>query len=226
VSALASVTSPPNNVNPNNPGDTPASVGSHVALTGSANSETAGTAGICQTFTVNSVNKYLSFWAWEGGTEYKYSYGDQEADILDSTGTTLQQTLFAETNCFFDARSGGLAAFPQGNGSTTQGCTPNQTTYGCCAGTSTYVDWQGGYWVQRGPYDLTSYVGQTVTLFIGVWDESTSAGPSNYFNLMFIGNVQLTSTNAFPSIVRLKNAGHQRPSAHTNKPPTRPGGGR
>jgi hypothetical protein len=188
LAPLASVTSPPGQLNPNVSVAAP-SLGKYVALAGSPSSQTTGVAGICQSFVVPSNDKYLSFWAWEGGSEYDFSYADQEADILDSKGSTIQQTLFAEENCFWDPGVVGLTGYPD------SGCIPAQD-----GGTSSYKDWlNGGYWVQRGPYDLTAYAGQTVTLFIGAWDNDTHAGPTTYGNEIFVGNVQLTSSDAFPS---------------------------
>jgi hypothetical protein len=187
LSALATVVTPPPNLNANHTGAIPA-LGSYVALAGSTDSETSGTAGICQKIAVTSVNKYLSFYAYEGGAEYNFKYADQEADILDSTGTTLQSTLFAELNCYWDPGVLGLTGYLG------SGCIPASD-----GSTSTYTDWQGGYWVQRGPYDLSSYAGQTVTLFIGVWDLYADAAPATYSNEIFVGNVQLTSSDTFPA---------------------------
>jgi len=208
LSALAVATSPPADLNPNESGSAPSVLGSDVALVGDPESETTGTAGICQTFTVDSTFKYLSFWVWEGGSEYSFKYGDQEADILDSTGTTLEQTLFSELNCFWDPGVVGDTGY------TDSGCIPSAD-----GSTSSYTDWQGGYWVERGPYDFSSYVGQTVTLFLGVWDLSTHAGPTTYGNEMYVGNVQFSSTDSFPSsfpyahrIAHPLRAGHRPPN--------------
>lgn len=177
---------PPPDYNPNiTPTAPPAEVGTNVALTGDPEGETTGSTGICQTFVVPASTPELTFWVYEGGSEYNFKYADQEADILDSTGTTIQQTLFAEENCFWYPGTLGDTGYLG------SGCIPS--AYG---GTATYVDWQGGYWTQRGPFDLSAYAGQTVTLFIGVWSSSTHASPATYGQFMFVGNVQLQAGNS------------------------------
>jgi hypothetical protein len=184
------VGTPPPNYNPNNNGPIPSGLtGGHAAMTGDQNSENAGAAGICQTFTVNAANHFLSFYAYEGGSEYSFGYADQEADIMDATGSTIQKTLFAEDNCFWNPGKIGATGYLG------SGCIP--AAFGS---TSSYTDWQGGYWVQRGPYDLSAYVGKSVTLFLGVWDDSTNNTPypDTYSNEMFVGNVQMSSSSTFP----------------------------
>jgi len=196
LTSLARVTSPPANLNPLNSGSAPAALGSSVALVGDPGSENKGVAGICQTFTVDATYKYLSFWAWEGGAEYNVGTATQEADILDSTASTLVAPLFVEQNCFWDPGVVGQTGYDN------NGCIPANATYPSFPGTSAYTDWQGGYWVQRGPYDFSAYVGETVTLFLGVWDKNAHGSPSaptTYGNEMFVGNVQFSNTNTFPS---------------------------
>ncbi|HTA38078.1 MAG TPA: hypothetical protein VK760_03320 [Candidatus Acidoferrales bacterium] len=183
------VVTPPPNLNPNVVATAPP-LGTYVAQAGDFSSETKGASGICQTISPDATNHYLSFWAYEGGTESSFKGADQEADILDSTGSTVQQTLFSELNCYYNPPSIGTPSFPSSK------CEPNPP------GTATIAYYQGGYWVQRGPYDLSAYEGQTVTLFLGVWDFFTDAGPTSFGNGMLVGNVQLTSTNAFPASFR------------------------
>lgn len=180
------VGTPPPNYNPNvTPTAPPAEVGSNVALTGDPQGETAGSTGICQTFVVPTGTPELTFWVYEGGSEYNFRNADQEADILDSTGTTIQQTLFAEQNCFWNPGVLGDTGYLG------SGCIPS--AYG---GTSSYADWQGGYWTERGPFDLSTYAGQTVTLFIGVWSAATHASPTTYGQFMFVGGVQLSAAGS------------------------------
>ena len=188
-------------------------LGSYVALAGDMASEATGAAGICQQIEPDATNHYLSFWAYEGGIEYSFKSADQEADILDSTGSTIQTTLFSELNCFYDPTAIGAGSY------TGSGCRPASL-----GGTSAYTDWQGGYWVQRGPYDLSAYEGQTVTLFLGVWDYFSNAGPTSYGNGMYVGNVQLTSTNVFPSSFHTVRRGPivKRPAAKRPTPPLHP----
>jgi hypothetical protein len=213
LSSLSSVVAPPANLTPAQAGSAPAVLGSDVALLGSPTNEVSGTAGICQTFTVDATQPYLTFWAWEGGAEYSFKYADQEADVLDSTGTTLQQTLLAETNCYEDpGQIGGL--------DTASGCIP--TSQG---GTSAYQDFQGGYWVQRGPYDFSAYGGTQVTLFLGVWasGKGTESSSSYYGNELFVGNVQFSSSNSFPSSFNVRHRLAKKPAVRgtrTSRPPS------
>jgi len=195
LAPLVTIATPPPNLNPNVTATLPP-LGSYVAFTGDQNGEFVGTQGICQSFTVNAAQPYLSFWAYEAGSEYKFAYADQEADILDSTGTTLQQTLFAELSCFDDPTTLGTTAYTASGCEPSSAATPPVSGFG---GTSTFTDWQGGYWVPRGPYNLSSYAGQTITLFIGVFLESNSAPPSHFWNGMWIGNVQMSATTTFPT---------------------------
>jgi hypothetical protein len=184
------VGTPPPNLNPNNSGAIPGAIGSDAAMTGDQNSQNEGAAGVCQTFTVQAAAHYLSFYAYEGGSEYSFEYADQEADILDSTGTTVQKTLFAEDNCFWDPGHIGATGYLN------SGCIPLSD-----GSTSQYVDWQGGYWVQRGPYDLSAYAGKSVTLFLGVWDDASNNTPypDTYSQEMWVTNVQMSASSTFPA---------------------------
>lgn len=188
LSQFVSVTPPPNNFNPNNL-STPSNLGSYSALTGSLNAQINATTGICQTVVVPPAAS-LTFWVYEGGTAYNFYNGDQEAQILDSTGTNVVQTLFVELNCYYDSTN-----FPSEPAYAASGCFPS--AYG---GTSAYTDWQGGFWTERGPYDLSSLAGQTVTLFLGTWTNQTHAGPTSYANFMFVDNVDLAGTGTAPTI--------------------------
>jgi hypothetical protein len=209
------VVTPPPNLNPNISATAPP-LGSYVAETGDQNSESKGSSGICQQITPDATNHFLSFWAYEAGTESSFKGADQEADILDSTGSTVQTTLFSELNCLYDPGVVGASGT-----FTSSKCEPAQD-----GGTATSFLYQGGYWVQRGPYDLSAYEGQTVTLFVGVWDYFTDVTPypDTFGNTMFVGNVQLTSSNAFPSsfpslkrhkaVQRAAGTSHSHPPAH------------
>lgn len=188
LTPFVSVTSPPANYNPNNLNTAHPGMGSHAALTGSLNAMINGTTGICQTLVVPPAAS-LSFWVYEGGTGYNFYNGDQEAQILDSTGTTVQQTLYVELNCYYDSNN-----FPSEPLYASSGCFPS--AYG---GTSAYVDWQGGFWTERGPYDLSSLAGQTVTLFLGTWSNANHPGPTSYANYMFVDNVDMTGTGVAPT---------------------------
>jgi hypothetical protein len=197
AAGLVAVVTPPPDLNPAVDGVASASIlGSNVVFAGSQNSEVKGVAGICQQVTVPAAQPYLSFYVYEAGSEFNFKFADQEADILDSTGTTVQQLLFSELNCFDDPTTLGAVAFPTG------GCVPNGTTYPGFSGTSTFADYQGGYWVPRGPYNLTAYAGTTITIFIGEFDESLSAAPNKDWNGIFIGNVQMSAYPVLPDIRR------------------------
>jgi hypothetical protein len=211
--AIASITgangtilAPAANLNPTISATAPP-LGSYVAEAGDMSSLSIGTSGICQQITPDATNHFLSFWAYEGGTEQEFKFEDQEADILDSTGATVKSTLFSELNCFYDPPAVGAGTFA------TSKCDPSGTATPPPGQTT--LQYQGGYWVQRGPYDLTAYVGQTVTLFIGVWNDDNDAGPTSFGNGLFVGNVQLTSTNTFPSTfnARHRAAVKKKPSA-------------
>jgi hypothetical protein len=203
LTALSAAVTPPPNDNPSPPpfvtsSAAPAAVGSSVALLGSLNDATTnvpkGEFGICQTVAVTSAAPYLSFWVWEGGENYSFKSSDQEAEVLDATGTTIQQTLFAEEHCYVHppAESPGLV-------STSNGCWPS--AFG--GDSSGYKDWvAGGYWYQRGPYNLSAYAGQTVTLYFGNY--SYYANTTNvYSNFYYLGNVQLLPTSTLPMTVPL-----------------------
>lgn len=188
LAPFVAVTAAPANYNPNNLTPPTVPTGNYSALTGSLDAQINATTGICQTVTV-PTSGILTLWVNEGGTAYNFYNGDQEAQILDSSGSTVLKTLFVELNCYYDPTNfPGLPAYP------TSGCFPS--TYG---GTSAYVDWQGGFWTERGPYDLSSLAGQTVTLFLGVWTDQTHIpAPLSYSNYMFVDNVTL-KTGVAPS---------------------------
>jgi hypothetical protein len=129
---------------------------------------TAGTNGVCQTFTVPE-NAMLSMYVNEGGSDYPIKYGDQQADIIATGGTDTN--LFYELNDPGDVADGGTA---------------------------------GGTWVQKGPYALTAApynfaVGQSVTLFVGSFDNSPGA---KYGVYMFVDNVTVTGISSGASLHR------------------------
>ena len=191
------VGTPPANDNPNVTAvsaTAPPVLGADVVLVGSTNAANQffpkGNFGICQSIAVPAAAPYLTFWVWEGGSNYSFKTSDMEADILDSTGTTVQQTLFAEENCYLHPNTWG------GSGvNTTSGCWPS--AYG--GDSSGYEDWiGGGFWSPRGPYDLSAYAGQTITLYIGHW--SYYLDTANYYaQFLYLGSVQLLPTNSFPT---------------------------
>jgi hypothetical protein len=200
------VVTPPPNYNPTilsgAAPSVPSVIGNNVVVTGGspapsgvASSLTEGIGGICQTITLDSTNENLSFWVYEAGLYGPFYDADQEADILNSSGTALysgtpSSILFAELNCF------GYPGVLTESSYTSSKCIPAAD-----GGTATSFYYQGGYWVQRGPYNISSYVpvGSSFTLFLGVWDWATKTYPNSYGNVMFVANVQMTNATTFPS---------------------------
>ena len=204
LTGLSVAVTPPPNDNPSPPAGVtspaPSVLGANVALVGTINAglvaSPKGEFGICQKIVVPSTpaSLYLSFWEWEGSTEYTMKYGDQDAVVLDSTGTTVQSTLFVENHCYADANIG------QAPGQlATSGCWPH--AYG--GDSSLFLDWTGGgFWTQRGPYNLSAYAGQTVTLYVGNWSFFAN-NATKYANFLYVGNVQLVPTSTFPTVTPL-----------------------
>jgi hypothetical protein len=218
LSPLVAVTAPPANDNPGypnagtvsangvayvSPTTAPAALGSYAAFVGtvaaSPNPYPKGTFGICQTFTVPATTPYLSFWIFEGGSEYSFKYGDEEAAIFPSYSSNVASGtpsyLFAEANCYLHPTIASPPGIWGGTGTDTDsGCWPQ--AYG--GDTDNYYDWvQGGYWSERGPYDLSSYAGQTITLFVGNWSYYNDTA-AYYAQFVYVGSVQLGATNTFP----------------------------
>lgn len=209
LTPLVVATTVPNNENPtyvNTP--PPAEVGSNVALVGSVNGGSVAypkaAFGMCQSINVPTFTSpykpQLFMWVWEGGSEYTFYGGDSEGDILDSTGTTVKQTLFAEENCFIWPTASGAGNPVSAPGATaTSGCWP--AAYG--GDSSDYMDWvNGGYWIPKGPYDLSAYAGTTVVLYLGNWSYYLDSA-TKYAQFMYVGGVQLipSSTGTFPTQV-------------------------
>ncbi len=190
----------------------PSEIGSNVAITGGSPppatypggevaSETLGAVGICQTLTLDATNQYLTFWVYEAGWEYYFDDYDQEADILNSSGTALYTSsgsgnpiLFAELNCFVNPGYVGISGYLKSH------CIPS--AFG--SGDTSFYN-QGGFWTPRGPYNLSQIVpvGDQYTLFLGVFDNTAEYGndpfPATYGNGMFISNVQITNSSTFPT---------------------------
>jgi len=221
LSPLVTVTAPPANDNPGypsagsitssgityiSPSSAPAVLGSDVALVGTVEASVIpypkGTFGMCQTVTIPTTTPYLSFWVLEGGSEYSFKYSDQEAAIFGSyssnVASTLDEYLFAEMDCYLHPTTASPAGIWGGSGvESTSGCWPSD--YGGDA--DSYYNWiEGGFWAERGPYDLSAYAGTTVTLFIGNWSYYTDTS-SYYAQFLYVGNVQLGATDTFPTAV-------------------------
>lgn len=190
----------------------PAVLGGNVMLLGSINGTRypQGTFGVCQTFTVPTPvpnvpgqgNPQLSLYVLQGGTEYTFKEADQEAALFGSysanVASTLDEYLFVEQNCYIHPSDAGVPPGIWGASVTSagaKGCWPS--AYG--GDPSTYENWiEGGYWSPRGPYNLSAYAGQTVTLFLGNWSYFSDAAVYE-LQFMYVGNVQLTFSSAFPT---------------------------
>jgi len=170
--------------------DQPVHGGGNAALVGmglgltTANSG-KGALGICQNVAV-PANGQLTFWVLEGGNKAYYDGQDQEAEIflasagLSSSANTTTSLpdlqLFSENNCW--------------NGLNLQGGSgPNSATKPCAIDHSGVPDLaNGNVWREKGPYDLSTYAGQTVTLFLGIWNSSSSG---TYYNYAYYDDVTL-----------------------------------
>ncbi len=62
--------------------------GKYSEQSGSTTTEPKGDAGVCQAVTV-PANGVLSFWVWQATNEVNTTYSYQEADLLNSSGTVL-----------------------------------------------------------------------------------------------------------------------------------------
>jgi len=210
------VVTPPANDNPGPPAadnitvgaTTPPQLGNAVAFTGTVNAglvpHPSGAFGMCQSIAVPAAAPYLSFWVFEGGAGYQFSDFDQEAVVLQ--GSTIGATLFAEQDCYLhpgipssgSSTAGGL--YGGAGVFTSSGCWP--AAYGGDT-SGPYYDWvQGGFWQQRGPYDLSAYAGQTITLFLGNWSFYHETA-TYYAQFMFVGDVQLIPSSTLPTTTPL-----------------------
>jgi hypothetical protein len=189
--------------------------GTSVVRVGSTNGSATpfpqGAFGICQTITVPAAStpQYLTFYGWLAGSGYSFKYEDQEADIVSNGGTTLNSTgattLFAEQACYLNP----TGSTPTGSESLAGPIIgPGASTASSCWGgySGSYLDWiYGGYWQPFGPYKLSPYAGQTVTLFIGDWNDNTGSYADNTYDaqLLFVGNVETSTTTALPGAAPL-----------------------
>jgi hypothetical protein len=138
-----------------------------------------GASGICQNVTIPAGDPHLTLEVYEGGNNANYDRSDQEGAIFatsagltastNSTTTLPVQTLFAENNCY--------------NNLAMHNTTSDETP--CNPGG---VLANGEQWYQKGPYDLSAYAGQTVTLFLGTWNNTGGTGTA-YFNYAYFDNV-------------------------------------
>jgi hypothetical protein len=156
----------------------------YSSLVGGVVFRETGASGICQSVAIPATgNPQLSLAVYEGGNNANYSRNDQEADVFaasagltaaSNTTTTLPvQTLFAENNCY--------------NNLNVHNTTSDETP--CNPGGSLQY---GGQWYQKGPFSLSAYAGQTITIFLGTWNNTGGTGTS-YFSYAYFDNVVLTN---------------------------------
>lgn len=166
--------------------------GANAALVGKIIApRTKGLEGVCQDVTVPTGNPSFSVWVWEGGNVGAFYSYDSEVDVF--TGATWQPaaggpdgametssnpaaTYFAETNCYNNQGTSG------GSGTTNFAA--------CNVPALQPPDSPGGQWRLKGPYDLSAYAGQQVTLLLGVWSSSTSTG---YYDYAFFDDASLSA---------------------------------
>lgn len=155
--------------------------GSNAALVGRNTQPRArGESGICQTVIVPASNPSLTLWIYEGGDTYNTSQQQHVGMIYDdtatfnaiasftpSTGGTAYSTLstpasilFAQNNCY--------NSHPGASGDV-----------GGCAVTATSTA-LGGQWYEKGPYDLSTFAGHQITLFLGIWGASSTSTAYTY----------------------------------------------
>jgi hypothetical protein len=166
-----------------------------------------GFIGVCQDVTVPAYNAQLTVYVWEGGNNGQFYNSDTEVDLYDLTGgattwttsswtndpytykitttATPDLTLMAETNCYNNLDTSGGAA------TNIDGCA---TPHPAQPPTST-----GGQWWEKGPYDLSAYAGKSVTIMIGSYGSSTSAG---YYEYTFVDDASLTGSSTPADIHR------------------------
>lgn len=151
--------------------------------TGTANSG-KGAMGICQNVVVPANSPTISLWVLEGGDKAYFDGQDQEAGIFTAAAGLTSATpkaavlpstyLFMENNCWNGLNAG----------------TGNSAQAPCAIDHSGSPDLaHGNVWRKKGPYDLSAYVGQTVTVFLGIYTSSTS---TTYYNYAYYDDVLLT----------------------------------
>lgn len=150
-----------------------------------------GTSGVCQTVTVPASNPQLTFWLYEGGDTDNTSHQIHLGMIYPSTttftaiggfspgsgGTAYTTTnlpstiLFAQNNCY--------NSHPGASGD-----------LGGCAVTATSSA-LGGQWLEKGPYDLSAFAGEPVTIFLGKWG---AASTTTLYDYVFYDDVVLSGS--------------------------------
>jgi hypothetical protein len=162
----------------------------YSALVSGAYFREAGASGICQNIAIPAASTpQLTLEVYEGTNNVEYNRNDQEAAVFassagltsanNSTTTLPVQTLFAENNCYNNL----------GLHNTTADETP------CNPGGSLA---NGEQWRQKGPYNLSAYAGQTITLFLGTWSNTGGTGTA-YINWAYFDNVVIAGAGSAAS---------------------------
>ncbi len=161
----------------------------HSALVSGSVKRGKGNIGLCQDITVPSFHPMLTMWVFEGGNYSSLYSNDVESEIYPagsftssgpsgatamSTTTAPSKILFLEDNCYDNLNKPTSFAPPMAD---------------CLPPSGAAV--QGGVWKQKGPYDLTAYAGQAMTLFIGIMGTSTS---TTFYGYAYYDDVSLTGT--------------------------------
>ena len=147
--------------------------GPGAAMIGVLQNGKVGVTGICQQLVVPTPavggKVMATMYVWEGGSEKDTTLSDQEAGLLSADGSTQLTSLFVDSACSVTSTEGFK-----------KHCDPTQNGG---------VPANGGVWVQRGPYDITAYAGQTVTLFAGIW-----LGPSpSISDFLYVDDVSVAA---------------------------------
>jgi hypothetical protein len=164
--------------------------GTYAAQIGYINSTVSrkkGLLGLCQDLTVPATRPMFTVWVWEGGNVAAFSTADTEVDLFQGatwtatsptggmiTTSSPTKTYFAETNCYNNTNTSG-----------------GSSTFGSCATGSPAQppNSHGGQWRLKGPYDLSTYAGQSVTIMLGLWSSSTSSG---YYDYLYVDDASLS----------------------------------
>lgn len=197
-------------------GDAPPSADSHFALVGYSDTAATGKgqSGICQDVTVPTGVATLSFNVYEGGND-DFANADVEADIYPAgsfatangamqTTASPTVTLFADNNCYDNLQNNALyLVAPWGTGSHTVSTTGRYKTCpyfpngvgdpsGAPDGTDVSL---GGIWYSP-TFDVSTYGGTDVTVFLGVYRKAGSttgsSGSPGYYIYAYFDNVSLT----------------------------------
>ncbi len=146
-----------------------------------------GNIGFCQDVAVPSSNPMLTMYVFEGGNHPSLYNEDAEASIYASGSFTTSGPGKAGT--FSTAAAPAMHLFLENNcyDNLLTTITINGTAGTCTPGTGPAA--HGGSWHKKGPYNLSTYAGTTVTLFAGIMGSSTS---TTFYGYSYFDDVVLT----------------------------------